>query len=702
MSLSFLLLLLTLQGLNPASPEASLPMSPDPKTEALEAPDGSDQAPLEDPEETQTLVVQGKRGALSTTSTTIDLNALESAATASVSEALAGTPGVEINSDPKMGDFPYLRGFDEKRSLFLVDGIPIKEVYAGYYDLSSLAASRASGMEIERGVTSVLYGPGSLGGVVRVFSRRPGRGLSLDGRAFGGNQNWSRPGDLGADLFAGWGGRSFDAALSGAFQHSDGYPLSSAFETNANNLSFHEDGGLRTGSGFDRGSLSARLGWRPDPALTISLVSHYFNQRRTVPPFEGANYLRYWEYPHYYTLASGLTVQWLPRRAPLTLQSLDLVLWHQHHADQIRDRGNPQYQGLTSDPLAWFAVSDYNNDSLGLQLLPVFQPLRGNRLEASLAFTRDLHREDEVRVPGAPTMTWQGEEKSQADTLTLAAEDRQRLGPLTLLLGLGWSRQFMADQVFRGKTYPRAGAGSNFKDALDYRAVLRWELPLGLTLVASGGHKTRFPGLRELYSNAVGGNPDLRPEYAWMGELGLDLAEPRILHGTLGFRGFYSAVHDLIDTQPGKPYANLGQATLAGTESWLKSTWSRHLDSTLAHTWTWARDEASGQPLPFRTRHVLSLLLNGRAPTGTSLSAKALYRSGQTAWLYYLSSSSYTVEEVAGSFVLDLFLRQELFRGPGGLYAFAQFRNVLDENYSVGSFDPQPGRTWLLGVGGNL
>jgi outer membrane cobalamin receptor len=697
-----LLLILTIPALNPAAPPAPIPLYSQTDNKGAGGQDGFDQAPQTDPEETQTLVVQGKRGALSTTSTTIDLNSLESAATASVSEALTGTPGVEINSDPKMGDFPYLRGFDEKRSLFLVDGIPVKEVYAGYYDLSSLAASRASGLEIERGVTSVLYGPGSLGGVIRIFSRRPTRGLSADGRVYGGNQDRSRPRDLGADLFTGYGARTWDASLSGAFQHSDGYALSDDFKTNPNNLSFHEDGGLRTGSGFDRGSLSARLGWRPDPTLSVSLVSHYFNQRRTMPPFEGANYVRYWEYTHYYTLASGLTVQWLPRRAPLAFQSLDLVLWHQRHADQIRDRGNPQYQGLTSDPLAWFAISDYQNDSLGLQLLPVFAPLRGNRLEASLALTRDIHREDEVRVPGAPSMTWQGEKKSLADTLTLAAEDRQRLGPLTLLLGLGWSRQFMADQVFRGKTYPRTGPGSDVKDAFDYRGVLRWQLPRGLTLVASAGHKTRFPGLRELYSNAVGGNPDLRPEYAWMGELGFDLVQASVLHGTLGFRGFYSAVQDMIDSQPGKPYANIGQATLAGTEAWLKSSWSRHLDSTLSHTWTYARDEAAHQPLPFRTRHVVSLLVNARADTGTSLSAKALFRSGQAAWLYSLASSAYTVEEVPGSFVLDLFLRQDLLKGPRGLYAFAQFRNVLDENYSVGSFDPQPGRTWLLGVGGSL
>jgi outer membrane cobalamin receptor len=125
-------------------------------------------------------------------------------------------------------------------------------------------------------------------------------------------------------------------------------------------------------------------------------------------------------------------------------------------------------------------------------------------------------------------------------------------------------------------------------------------LPHLLKLRSSGGYGFRIPTYTDLYYSdpATLGNPNLKPESAWSGDLGADWAPSARV--TLSATGFYSQQHDTIDyvkspTVP-NPYlppncpanlwcaANLNGLHFAGVESSL--TWVPAKTQSVRIAWT--------------------------------------------------------------------------------------------------------------------
>ena len=98
----------------------------------------------------------------------------------------------------------------------------------------------------------------------------------------------------------------------------------------------------------------------------------------------------------------------------------------------------------------------------------------------------------------------------------------------------------------------RRARARRFFQAARRRCFLRsWRAVCGVTkqlkLRASGGYGFRIPTYTDLYYSdpTTLGNPKLKPESAWSGDLGADwIASSRV---TLSVTGFYSQQHDSID-----------------------------------------------------------------------------------------------------------------------------------------------------------
>ncbi len=108
-------------------------------------------------------------------------------------------------------------------------------------------------------------------------------------------------------------------------------------------------------------------------------------------------------------------------------------------------------------------------------------------------------------------------------------------------------------------------------------------------LRASGGYGFRIPTYTDLYYSdpVTRGDPNLKPESAWSGDLGADWASIRRL--TLSVTAFYSQQHNTIDyvransTQPWQA-ANLNGLRFAGADSTL--TWLASKSQTVRISWT--------------------------------------------------------------------------------------------------------------------
>lgn len=667
-----------------SAPPAELPESPCAQEEPCDAPDFR-------------AVVTAERPDGPGTSTTLEIDELQRRGARSLPDALALEPSVEVHRGPKAGGSVQLRGFDERSIQFLVEGVPLREVYDGHFELDALPLFAFDRVELERGIVSPLRGPNSAGGVIELRAPTSCK-AALEVAINGG-----RPHDGRLLLQAGRlaACRQFeDVTVVGAsgWEHADGHVLSAGFAPGEGNAQFHEDGGVRDGSDYDRASAMALASWRPRPGAGLRLFVDLLHAPRSVPPFEGAGYPRYWRFSRYQSLLVGLSGELGPEaRTRGAFRGVTAELHAHLHRDALQDFQDARYRRLTTNPLAWFQASAYENATLGGAATGAWALREGNRLEATARWSGDRHdqRERPVARDGLRA-DWRPWERFEAQSFTIAAEDGQALGPARLTAGIGASGMALVSEEHLGRSYV---VDDRLRTALEARLVGDLELREGVRLTAGAGRKARFPTLKELFSNSLGGNPSLEVERANLLEGGVDLTGTPV---EATARLFWSEVRDLIDRRR-DAYANVGHARLAGGELDLRHSPIAPLTLRAGYRGLFARDLDADRPLDFRTPHHVLGEAKVRAPHGFSGGVEATYDEGQRGSYVDPVTGAWREDRLDAFLLLHGHVRWELARADGAqLFVALDGLNLLDTNYATGSLEPRPGREWILGLGGRL
>lgn len=92
----------------------------------------------------------------------------------SVTDILKNQPGINITQSGGMGTISnfYMRGFDSKQVLVLIDGIRYSSISVGSPSLNLLSADQIDRIEILYGASgSSIYGSDAMGGVIQVFTK---------------------------------------------------------------------------------------------------------------------------------------------------------------------------------------------------------------------------------------------------------------------------------------------------------------------------------------------------------------------------------------------------------------------------------------------------------------------------------------------------------------------------------------------------
>ena len=633
------------------------------------------------------------------TRTKIDARELTLRAATNLSEALELETSIDIQEGPKSGSELQIRGFDERAVLVLFEGIPIREAYDGHFNIASLPAFALGGIDIERGMTSLLYGPNSGGGILSL--KAPDNcDNSADLRLFGGNPR------QGALLRYGAAGNlcrrvgDFSIFLAGNYDHSDGYPLSKKYKSNKMNAVYHEDGGIRDGSESTRASAALLAQYTPERNKKISLFFNYIHAPRTLPLFESSGYTRYWKFKKYDTILAALSAKWGPRIAPSRwgFRDVRLQLYTHQHRDELNDYEDETFSSLTNNPLAWFVASSYDNATYGAAAQASFALNRGNRLELSARYQFDDNEQREIPVGKTyEKSSWGKPDAFSAHTFAGAIEDSQVLGDWRVLLGLGASGMTLRPQIYSGKHY---AAKDRTLPAVEGRIVVERNIGDEWVLMIAGGRKARLPMLKELYSNNVGGNPDLKSEFAWMGETGFDFRSEKIgLDASL--RLFFNSIENMIEKHY-DDFQNVGHAITAGAEVEFKYVPVSFLQFIGGYRYMYSLDVERNRPLDYRTPHKLRLTARYLAPFGLTVGVSGVYNSTQNA--YYADGDRMIHEKIDGYFLINASVRYDLTlkNQNAGIYLFVNGHNLLDANYSVGSLEPRAGREIMFGIGGKI
>ena len=198
----------------------------------------------------------------------------------SLVDVLKGRAGVGFSNQGGLGKLTTLnlRGTESDQVLVLVDGIRIGSATAGLASFQDLPVDQIERIEIVRGPRSSLYGSEAIGGVIQIFTRRGGKGLSRELRIGGGSHNLREA----SGGFA-YGGERGWIGANAAYQETDGINACRGSGTLFQGCFTDEP----DDDGYRNVSLNVRGGYRFTDTLTLeghALNADAFNE------FDGSSF----------------------------------------------------------------------------------------------------------------------------------------------------------------------------------------------------------------------------------------------------------------------------------------------------------------------------------------------------------------------------------------------------------------------------
>jgi vitamin B12 transporter len=198
----------------------------------------------------------------------------------SLVDVLKGRAGVGFSNQGGLGKLTTinLRGTESDQVLVLVDGIRIGSATAGLASFQDLPVDQIERIEIVRGPRSSLYGSEAIGGVIQIFTRRGGQGLSRQFRVGGGSNNLREA----SGGFA-YGGERGWIGANAAYQETDGINACRGSGTLFQGCFTDEP----DDDGYRNVSLNVRAGYKLTDALTLeghALNADAFNE------FDGSSF----------------------------------------------------------------------------------------------------------------------------------------------------------------------------------------------------------------------------------------------------------------------------------------------------------------------------------------------------------------------------------------------------------------------------
>lgn len=567
-----------------------------------------------------------------TTISEVTASDIEQYNASNLGNALKLLPGIYFRQGrAKQESYASIRGFEQDKVLILLDGMPIYQPYEGLVNLTDIPVQNIAKIKVIKGLSSSLYGPNSMGGVINIITRKGGRepeaAVSYELSDYNTHHIAMSHGQKVGPL-------SYFMAVS--HKESDGFRLAKDFTLAPEVLAsmavapssiphtpLKTDSGLRENTDYSRDAITFTGSWNVTDHNTLGISLEYYNNEYGIAP--GAIYRE--------TKKAGGTAYWYPRYwrfddwKRYTINITDEYQW----TDTLRLKGRFFYDDYKS------ALNAYDDDTYSLQLRTAGAPsfdstyddyniggnfyvfwdlLQNHHVRLGYSFKRDVHRSEYAFAFSAPDY-----ERLVSHTRSAALEDEVDItDSLSLTLGASYDTFAQIDREQSSGTTkgddihsfnPQAGISYDYSDTLNF--------------YASAGRKIRFPTMRNLYADGVigpKGDPDMKEEKTVNWELGGQwwITETFSLEGAL----FYNDVEDLIlfDNQIGR-FEQYSDANLYGMELNLSAQLSSNLTAGISYTFLVVENDESTvvveseyfagdliyrpDEIPYRPKHKLNL-----------------------------------------------------------------------------------------------
>lgn len=581
----------------------------------------------------------------------------------------------------------YIRGFNQNQVSLNIDGIPVYVPYDGNVDLGRLLTGNLSQIVVTKGLGSLMYGPNNMGGSINLITKRPDAPFSADlsgGTSYGlGNfYSWDGSLQIGSRINDQWyvtGG----AALS----DSAGFPLSSDFTPVA-----AQPSGGRVNAESHIGNYNFKVGFTPNATDEYAFGLSTVNSTKQDPPYTGntavtGQKVSYWDWPqwnkqsYYFLSNTGLGSGYLKTR-----------IYYDSFTNQLLSYDDARY-ATTAKPFAF--NSKYDDHSSGVDV-EWDQPLgSANLLKVAGFYKNDVHTENDwPNGHKAYQSPWL---EDKAHIYSLGAEDTWTPDKATeVTVGYRHDRhEFDQAQHYTDGTAPAEISVTNHPvsgptDANNWQITAQRSLAeagWGDTVVRAGiGRKTRFPGIKDVYSYKLGTaipNPALGAESALNREIG---AAGHLWQASYDLALYWDSISSAIESVSVAPglsqNQNVGTATNKGVDLNLTLPFAKGWSGSLLYSYL-SQQLAAANLVPTGTpknRGEVSVAWTASETLDVSATVQGNSR---------IQTATNGLQPVSGNAVANLNLTDRLSKSltlNGGIY------NLFDRNYALVEGFPMPGR----------
>lgn len=629
----------------------------------------------------------------------ITADQIEATNSRTVAEALTYVPGIRVSTGRKNEPNISIHGFDQSKTLVLIDGVPYYETYYGKLDLDQIPSEIISKIEVAKGAQSVLYGPNAQVGVINIVTKKPSEKPSGTMNFEHGEVRYYR-----GSLSHGMKARAFNYWVNYTRSKSDAWKMSHGFDPVVGSLvkrpgpttdAIFEDGGDRENSDNDSHSFWGKFGFEFDNDSEYYLNFHYINREKGMPLsiienrvflFRPAfsNLARFDRYDDWGMDLSG------KQRITDRLQLKGKLFYHKHLDDYV-SYSDPDFTDR-------IAISRFKDYFLGGSLFADLELADWDIARFAFHYKKDSHKDRED--------SYLPFQESISHTGSAALENEFKVTEdFSVLAGISYDWF----KVLDAEAYELDDDG-NFlsmedletegtEDKLNPMVGFTYKFPDATRLFGSVAKKTRFPALNQLFSGRSG-NPELSAEESINYTLGA--SRPLLDISVIELAFFYHDIEDWISRDgpyPDSVYRNYAKAEIYGIEL---DTETRPLDNVtlrLGYTYMHGKDKSAGRTtkdLRNVPEHKIDLGLRYTVPRmKTQIDLTGVYMDRVFSQLPTPQDPDYEKEKTDRFFLLNTRVCQPFTEH---FEAYIAVNNLLDIDYEPEVGFPGPGRNIWLGL----
>jgi len=623
----------------------------------------------------------------------------------SLDQAVNLAPGVNVQFDSngrRNESDIFVRGFGRWQVPLMVDGVRIYLPADNRIDFARFLTGDIAEIQIQKGYASVIDGPGAMGGIINLVSRKPTKSYESEVQA---GLNFGDGSDMqGWNIYAMAGTRQekFYVQGSASYFDRDYWNLSDKYTPTATSM---QQGQRRINSDSNDWRGNVKIGFTPNDTdeYTVNYtrqegekggVLNVYNNPQ-VPPNS------FWRWPLWDVQSlTALTNTAVGAASYIKTKSYYNVMKNRLHAyDDIT---------YTTQSANGRFTSPYSDDSYGTSIEVGTDAIARNSVKAAVHYRVDSHQEYNDNRPTNPAArNIEPVQHQSQNSWSVALQDTFSVtDAVDLVGGISYDKYKVKDSeefstALGLYSYPKGGA-----DAFNWQAAALWRYSATGEFHASVSDRARFPIFFELYSTRFGTaipNPNLGPERARNFEVGVK----EQLGGNTRAEAavFYSDINDLIQTvqviggaTPQTQTQNVGNSTYYGFEVSLATAVNAQFDVGGNYTYTHRKITDALQPT-FRAtgvpQHKAFLYVAWRplsqltlTPSLELASNRWSDRSTSPAQAFpYIRTGSYELVSLQAEYAVT----QNIDLAVGA-------KNLLDKNYELSWGLPQQGRNFFAKV----